>query len=178
MCGWCREISTDTSLQIYKSSLHPRGQTGTVMFFSEQIAHQTVKLLGDTHPEQSPLFPCNFAYIRDFQVHEVHGQIQTHIGGSRTNHPHTQVAPGAFSFPETNRFLMGPCAARGYGLPAVSPLHRCDCAWAPPRCGARHEALNEGLSSAVGGFTRRGSWTRQGNFHWEANRPGFLRPYR
>lgn len=132
MCGWCREISTDTSLQIYKSSLHPRGQTGTVMFFSEQIAHQTVKLLGDTHPEQCPLFPCNFAYIRDFQVHEVHGQIQTHIGGSRTNHPHTQVAPGAFSFPETNRFLMGPCAARGYGLPAVSPLHRCDCAWAPP----------------------------------------------
>lgn len=25
-----------------------------------------------------------------------------------------------------------------------------------PRCGARHEALNEGFLSAVGGFTQRG----------------------
>lgn len=62
----------------------------------------------------------------------------------------------AFLQTPTGFFYVRPRAG-GYDLPvSLHPPSRCDCAWAP-RCGARHEALNEGFLSAVGGFTRWGA---------------------
>ncbi|CAB1428660.1 unnamed protein product [Pleuronectes platessa] len=52
--------------------------------------------------------------------------------------------------------LLGSAASNMEPIYWNSLNERCDCAW-PPRCGARHGALNEGLLSAVGGFTQQGA---------------------
>lgn len=70
----------------------------------------------------------------------------------KTLHLQTTPLPGALS--KTNRFLMCPRCAVGYDLPSFLPST--DVTVRRPRCGARHEALNEGFLSGVGGFTQWG----------------------